>query len=98
VILSTVRKGLARPLSTMPGEPVGHVFQGAMEAETRAFVECVALDQPVLVTPEQARQVMEVTLAADRSAARGLPVELPLGAELTVPVAARRPSGRRPAG
>jgi hypothetical protein len=38
----------------------------------------VACDRPVLVTPEQARQVMEVTLAADLSAERHQPVILPL--------------------
>jgi hypothetical protein len=32
----------------------------------------------VLVTPEQARQVMEITLAADLSAERYQPVSLPL--------------------
>jgi len=38
------------PLSTMPGEPVGHVYQGPMQAETIHFIEAVALDRPVLVT------------------------------------------------
>jgi predicted dehydrogenase len=78
VILSTVDKGLLRPLSTMPGQQVGSIFQGPLETETRAFLDAVALDQPVLVTPEQARLVMEVTLAADLSAQRQRPVELPL--------------------
>ena len=78
VLLTTVGKGLMRPLSTMPGQPVGHVYQGPMQDETRAFVEAVALDQPVLVTPEQALRVMEVTLAADLSAERGEPLDLPL--------------------
>jgi len=49
-----------------------------MEAETICFIEAVALDRPVLVTPEQARQVMEITLAADLSAERHQPVTLPL--------------------
>jgi scyllo-inositol 2-dehydrogenase (NAD+) len=49
-----------------------------MEAETTHFIEAVALDRPVLVTPAQARQVMEVTLAADLSAASHRPVSLPL--------------------
>jgi scyllo-inositol 2-dehydrogenase (NAD+) len=66
------------PLSTMPGEQVGYVYQGPMEAETINFVEAVAFDRPVLVTPEQARQVMEITLAADLSAERHQPVSLPL--------------------
>ncbi|HLH70091.1 MAG TPA: Gfo/Idh/MocA family oxidoreductase [Candidatus Dormibacteraeota bacterium] len=78
LLLSTVKGGLTRPLSTMPGEQVGHVYRGPMEAETLHFIEAVARDQPVLVTGEQARVVMEVTLAADLSAQLGRPVELPL--------------------
>ena len=62
----------------MPGEQVAHVYQGPMEAETIHFIEAVALDHSVLVTPEQGRQVMEVTLAADLSAERHQPVSLPL--------------------
>ena len=73
-----MKGGMVLPLSTMPGEQVGHVFQGSMEAETINFIEAVALDKPVLVTPEQARQVMEVTLAADISAEHHQPVQLPL--------------------
>jgi len=38
-----------------------------MAAETIHFIEAVAGDRPVLVTPEEARLVMEVTLAADLS-------------------------------
>jgi predicted dehydrogenase len=82
VLVSTVQHGLTRPLSTMPGQQAGHVYAGAMEAETRAFIDAVVLDQPVLVTPEQARLVMEVTLAADLSAARGEPVDLPLAVSI----------------
>ena len=78
VVLNTMKKGMVLPLSTMPGEQVSHVYQGPMEAETIHFVEAVALDHPVLVTPEQARQVMEVTLAADLSAESHRPVSLPL--------------------
>jgi predicted dehydrogenase len=78
IILNTMKKGMVLPLSTMPGEQVGHVYQGPMEAETIHFIESVALDRAVLVTPEQARQVMEVTLAADLSAERHQPVSLPL--------------------
>jgi predicted dehydrogenase len=73
-----VRDGLKRPMGTMPGQQVGHVYQGAMDAETRSFIDAVARDEPVLVTPTQARQVMEVTLAADLSVERGAPVDLPL--------------------
>jgi predicted dehydrogenase len=78
IVLNTMQKGMVLPLSTMPGEQVRHVYQGPMEAETVHFIEAVALDRPLLVTPEQARQVMEVTLAADLSAERHAPVSLPL--------------------
>jgi predicted dehydrogenase len=78
VVLNTMKGGMVFPLSTMPGEQVTHVYQGPMEAETTHFIEAVALDRAVLVTPEQARQVMEVTLAADLSAERHEPVRLPL--------------------
>jgi scyllo-inositol 2-dehydrogenase (NAD+) len=80
IVLNTMGKGMALPLSTMPGEQVGHVYQGPMQAETIHFLEAVALNRPVLVTPEQARQVMEVTLAADLSAERNQPIPLPLPA------------------
>jgi scyllo-inositol 2-dehydrogenase (NAD+) len=78
IVLNTMQKGMVLPLSTMPGEQVAHVYQGPMQAETIHFLEAVALDRPVLVTPEQARQVMEVTLAADLSAERNQPISLPL--------------------
>ena len=78
IVLNTMTRGMVLPLSTMPGEQVGHVYQGPMEAETIHFIEAVALDRPLLVSPEQARQVMEVTLAADLSADRNAPVPLPL--------------------
>jgi predicted dehydrogenase len=78
LLVSTVKGGLMRPLGTMPGQQVDHVYQGGMDAETRAFIDAVALDQPVVVTPQQARQVMEVTLAAELSVERGAPVDLPL--------------------
>ena len=78
IVLNTMKGGMVLPLSTMPGEQLAHVYQGPMEAETNFFIEAVALDRPVLVTPEQARQVMEITLAADFSAERHQPVSLPL--------------------
>jgi predicted dehydrogenase len=49
-----------------------------MAAETIHFLEAVALDKPVLVTPEHARMVMEVYIAADLSAETNQPVSLPL--------------------
>ena len=85
VMLNTVKGGAVFPLSTMPGESVGHVYAGPMASETIHFVEAVALDRPVLVTPEQARQVMELYIAADLSAELNEPVTLPL--------ANKRPAG-----
>ncbi len=82
IVLNTMDKGMVLPLSTMPGEQVGHVYQGPMQAETVHFIEAVALGQPLLVTPDEARQVMEVTLAADLSAERNAPVSLPLDRNL----------------
>src|SRR5215472_8859350 len=74
LMLTTVRAGIIRPLSTMPGEPVGSVYRGPMEAETKHFIECIAFGRVPVVTARQARLVMEVTLAADLSAARNEPV------------------------
>ena len=77
-MLTTMRKGIVHPMSTMPGERVEHTYAGPMASETVHFIEAVACDRPVLVTPEQARQVMEVYIAADLSAERNEPVTLPL--------------------
>jgi len=78
VVLNTMGKGMQLPMSTMPGEPVEHTYAGPMAAETVHFLEAVAYDRPVMVTPEHARRVMEVTIAADLSAERNEPVTLPL--------------------
>ncbi|MDA0655414.1 MAG: Gfo/Idh/MocA family oxidoreductase [Proteobacteria bacterium] len=78
VMLNTMNNGIQLPMSSMPGESVGHVFAGSMANETLHFVDAVARDRPVLVTPEQARQVMEVYIAADLSADRNEAVRLPL--------------------
>lgn len=78
VVLNTMKGGMMLPMSSMPGEPVDHTYAGPMHAETLHFVEAVAFDRPVLVTPEQARMVMEVYTAADLSAERNEPVTLPL--------------------
>lgn len=78
VVVNTMAKGMQLPMSTMPGEPVDHTYAGPMAAETIHFLEAVALDRPVLVTPEHARMVMEVYIAADLSAESNLPVSLPL--------------------
>ena len=77
-LLTTMQKGIVHPMSTMPGEFVEHTYAGPMASETVHFIEAVACDRPVLVTPEQARQVMEVYIAADLSAERNEAVILPL--------------------
>ena len=82
VRVNTTAHGIRYPLSSMPGEPVDHVFAGAMVDETLHFLEAVARDRPALVTAREARLVMEVTMAADRSAETGEPVDLPLGDNL----------------
>jgi predicted dehydrogenase len=78
VVVNTMSKGMQLPMSTMPGEAVDHTYAGPMAAETVHFLEAVALDRPVLVTPEHARMVMEVYIAADLSAESNQPVSLPL--------------------
>jgi len=82
VVLNTVQKGMQLPMSTMPGEFVEHTYAGAMAPETVHFLEAVAYDRTVLVTPEHARMVMEVYIAADISAERNEAVTLPLKASL----------------
>src|SRR5205809_3567862 len=77
VVVNTMKKGMQLPMSTMPGEAVDHTYAGPMAAETVHFLESVALDRPVLVTPEHARMVMEVYIAADLSAETNQPVSLP---------------------
>jgi scyllo-inositol 2-dehydrogenase (NAD+) len=76
LLVSTTQGGIIRPLSTMPGETVGRVYSGPMEAETRHFIDCVAFGKPPVVTARQARLVMATGLAADLSAERNAPVAL----------------------
>jgi predicted dehydrogenase len=78
VSLSTMKRGIEFPISTMPGERVAHVYAGPMEAETIHFLECVAMSRQPLVTPEHARMVMQVYQAADKSAEEGRPVDIAL--------------------
>ena len=78
VLLNTVAKGMQLPMSTMPGEFVEHTYAGPMAPETVHFLEAVAYDREVMVKPEHARMVMEVYIAADLSAERNFPVDLPL--------------------
>lgn len=88
VVLNTMKTGMVLPMSTMPGEPVDHTYAGPMAAETLHFLEAVVYDRPVMVTPEHARMVMEVYIAADLSAERNQPVSLPLPAAKPVRSAA----------
>jgi predicted dehydrogenase len=76
--LNTVEGGTTYPMSTMPGEQVDHVFAGQMGPETLHFLESCLLDRPVMVEPAHARMVMEAYTAADLSAERNEPVDLPL--------------------
>jgi len=92
VVVNTMKKGMQLPMSTMPGEFVGHTYAGAMAPETLHFLEAVAYDRPVLVTPEHARMVMEVYIAADLSAGRNAAVDLPC--ERTPSASASRSSAR----
>jgi myo-inositol 2-dehydrogenase/D-chiro-inositol 1-dehydrogenase len=66
---------------------VDHVFAGQMGPETIHFLEACLLDRPVMVTPESARMVMETYTAADLSAARNAPVDLPLSNEALAAIA-----------
>jgi predicted dehydrogenase len=79
--LNTVTNGQVFPMSTMPGEQVGEVFAGGMGPETIHFLEACIRNTPVMVTPESARRVMETYSAADLSADRNEPVDLPLSNE-----------------
>jgi len=88
VVLNTMQKGMVLPMSTMPGEPVDHTYAGPMAAETLHFLDAVVHDRPVMVTPEHARMVMEVYIAADLSAERNQPVSLPLATTKPVRAAA----------
>jgi scyllo-inositol 2-dehydrogenase (NAD+) len=77
VNLNTRKHGIRYPMSTMPGEFVDHVFEGPMATETNYFIDCVARGKPLIVTAGEARQIMEVYVAADLSAERNEPVTLP---------------------
>jgi predicted dehydrogenase len=76
--LNTEKRGHEFPMSTMPGEWVDHVFAGGIGPETIHFLEACIRDTAVMVTPESARRVMETYSAADLSADRNEPIDLPL--------------------
>jgi predicted dehydrogenase len=85
--LNTMKGGQQFPMSTMPGEQVDHVFAGGMGPETLHFLEACIRNTPVMVSPESARAVMEAYTAADLSADRNEPVDLPLTNETIAAVA-----------
>ena len=87
VYTRTMRTGTEFPISSMPGESLGHVFAGPMAEETRHFINAVISDNAVMVTPESARVVMEIYTAADLSAERNEAVALPLAAPKIAAVA-----------
>ena len=60
---------------------------GGMGPETLHFLESCIQNKPVMVTPESARMVMETYTAADLSADRNEPVNLPLSNETIAAVA-----------
>jgi scyllo-inositol 2-dehydrogenase (NAD+) len=86
IIFNTMGKGVQFPLSTMPGEYVDHMYAGPMERETLNFLEAVAYDREVMVSPRLARVTMEVYLAADISVERNQVVELPLDRDAVAPL------------
>ena len=65
--------------SMMAGDWALGEFWGPMRDETRLFLERVTAGRAVpLTTPEEARATLEVTLAIERSAKEGRPLDLPL--------------------
>lgn len=78
IVLHTMKDGTQFPLSTMPGEYVGHAYSGPMERETLHFLEAVYRDSDVMVAPRLARQAMEVYIAADLSVEKDQAIDLPL--------------------
>ncbi len=49
----------------------------AFEDEIRHFARCILEDRPPAISLEDARQALEMALAAQRSAETGLPVTFP---------------------
>ena len=76
--LNTAKRCQECAMSTRPGEWVDHVYAGGIGPETLHFLEACIRDVPVMVTPESARRVMETYSAADLSADRNEPIDLPL--------------------
>lgn len=85
VYVTSMQKGIQFPISSMPGESLGHVYAGPMASETIHFLECVVSGNQPLVTPEHARMVMQVYQAADLSAETGQPVEITVKENVEIP-------------
>jgi len=100
VYVTTMQGGIQFPISTMPGESVGHVYAGPMAAETVYFLECVALGRQPIVTPEHAKMVMQVYQAsANQAVTCRKPVERSPFPKRAHPVPKRAQPGRpRPVG
>ena len=49
-----------------------------MAEETNNFIDAILFNKPVIVKPREARVVMELYQAADLSAERGEPINLPI--------------------
>jgi len=68
--------------SAMPGDFVLGEFFGPMKKETDAFIRHILGMRAVgLTTGEQGRQVLALTMAADRSAREGVPISIPSTSE-----------------
>jgi len=78
VTIMTGERGIEYPMSSMPGEPVAHVNAGPMAEETNNFINAILFNKPVIVKPREAKVVMELYQAADLSAERGEPINLPM--------------------
>ena len=74
------KKETVFPLSPIPGEIVGlnDFYEGPLKIETDHFIKCISERREPLVTANQARTAMEVTLAAELSAKEKRPIDLPL--------------------
>ena len=68
--------GVRRGMATMPGEDLGPVFSGPIDDETRAFVAQTRGARGYGASGREAVAVLELCLAAERSAAAGVPQEL----------------------
>jgi len=65
--------------SNSPGDWALGDFWGPLASETRAWLDHLSTGRPcVLATGREARRTLEVTLAIEEAARRGMAVRLPL--------------------